>query len=310
MHVERNVTDNVLRTIMGEKDTSLVREDMRALRIRPWLWLQDCVDVPRGSKLKPHAPYVLLPADKKVFLSCIGDLRVPSGYSSSMRKHVVKGKLQSLKSHDMHVLSQQILPMALRHILHPSARAGIIRLSIVFQKVCSKEVKPQEIVWLKQYVAETLCILECWFPPSFWDIMSHLVIHVVDELAICGPVGCRWMYPVERYLGVLKKYVRNRPLPEGSMAEGYIVDEALGLCTEYLQGFPYTRRRVWDDEEELGMSGVQLQGKGKPRRMTDVELRAAHLYVITNSTATDSYHRQARFIMSIAFFEVACCFHF
>ena len=148
---------------------------------------------------------------------------------------MVKGKLQSLKSHDMHVLSQLILPMALRHVLHSLARAGIIRLNIVFQKVCSKEVNPQEIDWLKQYAAETLCILECWFPPSFWDIMSHLVIHLVDELAICGPVGCRWMYPVERYLGVLKKYVRNRSLPEGSMVEGYIVDEALKLCTEYLQ---------------------------------------------------------------------------
>ena len=89
----------------------------------------------------------------------------------------------------------------------------------MFQKVCSKEVNPELIDWLKQYAAETLCILECWFPPSFWDIMSHLVIHLVDELAICGPVSCRWMYPVERYLGVLKKYVRNRSMPEGSMAE-------------------------------------------------------------------------------------------
>ena len=70
------------------------------------------------------------------------------------------------------------------------------------------------------------------------------------------------------------------------MAEGYIVDEALGLCTEYLQGYPYTRRRVWDDEEEAGMSGVQLQGRGRPRRLIDAELRVAHLYVTTNSTAT------------------------
>ena len=160
MHVERNVTKNVLRTIMGEKDTASVREDMRALAIRPWLWLQERADVPMGSKLKPHAPYVLLPVDKKVFLSCIQKLRVPTGYSACMRKHVVNGKLQSLKSHDVHVLSQQILPMAIRHVLHPSARTGIIRLSIVFQRVCAKEVKPSELEWLKQYAAETLCILE------------------------------------------------------------------------------------------------------------------------------------------------------
>ena len=67
---------------------------------------------------------------------------------------------------------------------------------------------------------------------------------------------------MERYLCLLNKYVRNRFLPEGSMAEGYIVDEALRLCTEYLQGYPYTRRRVWDDEEEVGMSGVNCRAEG------------------------------------------------
>ena len=33
MHVERNVIEYILRTIMGEKDTASVREDMRALKI-------------------------------------------------------------------------------------------------------------------------------------------------------------------------------------------------------------------------------------------------------------------------------------
>lgn len=78
--------------------------------------------------------------------------------------------------------------MAIPNVLHPLAHVGIIRFSIVFQKVCSKEVNPYEIAWLKQYVVETLCILEYWFPPSFWDIMSHLVIHLMNELAICKPM--------------------------------------------------------------------------------------------------------------------------
>lgn len=73
---------------------------------------------------------------------------------------MVKGELQSLKFHGMHILSQQVLPMAIPNVLHPLAHVGIIRLSIVFQKVCSKEVNPYEIAWLKQYVADTLCILK------------------------------------------------------------------------------------------------------------------------------------------------------
>ena len=110
----------------------------------------------------------------------------------------MKRKLQSLKAHDIHVLCQQILPVAIRQLLHPAARASIICLCVVFQKVCAKVVNLGERLWLKQYCAVTLCIVEAWFPPSNWDIMSHLVIHLVDELFDCECVSARWMYPIER----------------------------------------------------------------------------------------------------------------
>ena len=69
-------------------------------------------------------------------------------------------------------------------------------------------------------------MLEKVFPPSFFDIMSHLPIHLVQQLDICGPVHSRWMYPMERYLKRLKGYVGQRAQPEGSMAREYIIDEA------------------------------------------------------------------------------------
>ena len=46
----------------------------------------------------------------------------------------------------------------------------------------------------------------------------------------------RCMYPFERYMKVLKGYVRNRNHPEGCIAECYIAEEALEFCTEYLSG--------------------------------------------------------------------------
>jgi hypothetical protein len=83
--------------------------------------------------------------------------------------------------------------------------------------------------------AEALCLLEKAFPPTFMDIMSHLMIHLVEELYICGPVHCRWMYPIERYMKTLKDYVRTYTRLEASMAEGYVMSETLGYCTEYIQ---------------------------------------------------------------------------
>lgn len=68
---------------------------------------------------------------------------------------------------------------------------------------------------LETRIAITLCQLETIFPPSFFTVMVHLVIHLAYEAKVGGPVQYRWMYPVERFLLTLKSFVRNRAHPEG-----------------------------------------------------------------------------------------------
>ncbi len=48
---------------------------------------------------------------------------------------------------------------------------------------------------LKQDLALTLVLLEWEFPPSFFDIMTHLLVHLVEELELCSLVHIGWMYP-------------------------------------------------------------------------------------------------------------------
>ncbi|CAN1791466.1 hypothetical protein LINPERHAP1_LOCUS19322, partial [Linum perenne] len=74
--------------------------------------------------------------------------------------------------------------------------------------------------------------MEMIFPPSFFTIMMHLVLHLIDELRIGGPVQYRWMCPIERFLGKLKIFVGNKARPEGSIAKGWISKELsiLHLC--------------------------------------------------------------------------------
>ena len=64
--------------------------------------------------------------------------------------------------------------------------------------------------------------------------MVHLIIHLVREVRICGPVFLRWMYPIERYMKILKGYVKNQYRPEASIVERYITEEAIEFCTNYL----------------------------------------------------------------------------
>ncbi|KAL0401981.1 UNVERIFIED_CONTAM: hypothetical protein Slati_4228000 [Sesamum latifolium] len=64
--------------------------------------------------------------------------------------------------------------------------------------------------------------------------MEHLPIHLAEEALLAGPVQFRWMYPIERYLSTLKRYVRNRAHPEGSIARGYLMEECMNFCSRYL----------------------------------------------------------------------------
>ncbi|GJY31929.1 hypothetical protein Tco_0415424 [Tanacetum coccineum] len=57
--------------------------------------------------------------------------------------------------------------------------------------------------------------------------MITVAIHLPDEAILGGPIRYRWMFPFERYMKKLKNYVRNKAKPEGSIAEGYVAEEAL-----------------------------------------------------------------------------------
>nr|CAN78569.1 hypothetical protein VITISV_021512 [Vitis vinifera] len=98
----------------------------------------------------------------------------------------------------------------------------------------SKVVDVSALDKLQNDLVVTLCLLEKCFPPSFFDIMLHRTVHLAREVRLCGPVYLRWMYPFERFMKVLKGYVRNRNWPEGCIAECYIAEEAIEFCTEYL----------------------------------------------------------------------------
>ena len=185
-----------------------------------------------------------------------------------------------------HCLVQQIIPVTIRTLLQPLQRTALIRLGKSLSRICAKVVDKSEIDALRLYVVETICVLEVCFPPAFFDVMQHLLVHLVDELEVCGPVGGRWMYPCERYLGTLKSYVRSKAHPEASMANGYAADEALGFCTEYLNLHTHTKRHVWESEEEQGMRGSVVEGRGRVCTLSGADVTAAHNYVIKHHERT------------------------
>ena len=68
----------------------------------------------------------------------------------------------------------------------------------------------EDIDKLSCLIRGTLCRLEMVFSPAFFDIMMHLTVHLAKEAKDGAPMYYRWMYPVERYLRIVKGYVRNK----------------------------------------------------------------------------------------------------
>ncbi|XP_052291954.1 uncharacterized protein LOC127900771 [Citrus sinensis] len=236
MHIEKNVCESLVGTLLDipgkSKDGFAARMDLHEMGVRKQL-------LPRvgqnGTKLPP-ACYTLSREEKKKFCKTLFELKVPDGYCSNFRNLISLQdlKLYGLKSHDCHALMQQLLPLAIRSLLPKHVRYVIIRFCAFFSNLCSKVVDVSKLDQMQADLVNTICLLEKYFLPAFFDIMIHLPVHLVREVKLCGPIYLRWMYPFERQMKILKDYVRNRDKPEGCIAESYIAEEAIEFCIEYL----------------------------------------------------------------------------
>nr|GEU64211.1 hypothetical protein [Tanacetum cinerariifolium] len=111
----------------------------------------------------------------------------------------------------------------------------IIEPCSFFKQTCSATLMEDDTLKAQSKVVDILCNLELIFPPAFYDIMIHLVIHLPLEDLEGGPIRPRWMFPFERFMKKLKGYVRNKAKLEGSIPEGYVAEEALTFSSHYFR---------------------------------------------------------------------------
>ncbi|XP_024172337.1 uncharacterized protein LOC112178421 [Rosa chinensis] len=286
MHIEKNVCDSLIGTLLNipgkTKDGLKTRLDLVKMGIRPGL--QPNVDCPKKNRL-PLASWNLTMDEKRCMCGSFHGMKVPENYSSNISSLVSMDELRlsGLKSHDCHALMQQLLPVAIRGVLEKPVRIAIIRLCLFFNEICSPTIDPSRLPQIQADLVETLCVLEKYFPPSFFDIMIHLTVHLVREVELCEPVCFRWMYPFERYMKVCKGYVRNKRHPEGCIAECYIAEEAVEFLAELFfddktVGIPTAPNM--EDRPTLGANIESVYGK---------DFDQAHLCVLHNTEEFRSY---------------------
>jgi hypothetical protein len=206
MHIEKNVCDALIGTLLNvpgkTKDGVAARLDMVAMGIRTGL-----KPISGGKKEKlPLASWNLMLHEKKTVCSSFNGMKVSDQFCSNIKSLVSMDDLRlvGMKSHDCHTVLHHLLPIAVRSVLDKPVRYAIIRFCLFFKAICCKVIDVEKLKKMQSDLVETVCELEKFFPPSFFDIMIHLSVHLVREVELCGPVFFRWMYPFERYMKTLK----------------------------------------------------------------------------------------------------------
>ncbi|KAL3679629.1 hypothetical protein R1sor_022585 [Riccia sorocarpa] len=281
MHIKANVTKSLIKRIFGEKDGQPARRACEEFGVHSEAWIHV---TDGGVETLPPAPWVLNTQQRKILRERISEIRFPTGFGSCLRKAFEKEGAKwpaSLKSHDYHILLQHVLPATLNGIGTQDLREAIYDLSALMRWVCSKEIPVAQIEAKQLFAVETLCKLEDTLPPDYFDSQIHLLVHLVREVSICGPVHGRWMYWLERYM---KDDVRQKARPEGSMVEGHRLREAMFLCSNILEQLHPQSVFMLRDREDTHLTSLRLIGQGAKKRLSQTELVQAHTFVLYNSS--------------------------
>jgi hypothetical protein len=143
--------------------------------------------------------------------NCLHGIKVLTSYSNNVSRMVNIKTLKACfkKSHDCHILMGQFLAIVIRGILPVKVRDTIMKLCSFFNAISQKVVDPMKLTKFQDDFILTMCNLETIFHPSFFDLMPHLLLHIVNELKYLGPAFLHQIYPFERFKTLLKKYVHN-----------------------------------------------------------------------------------------------------
>ena len=126
-------------------------------------------------------------------------LRFLDGHASNISRlvNIEDCRLYGIKSHDYHVFMQTLIPLAFHDLLSKGIWDALTEISYFFRDICSSKLNIDHIKRLQTNIVEILCKLEMIFPPSFFNSMEHLPIHLPFQAKAGGPIQYRWMYPFE-----------------------------------------------------------------------------------------------------------------
>ena len=105
--------------------------------------------LPDGKKKLPVASWSLQTKEKERLLRFFHELKLPTRYSSNIRRIAnmkdLKCNMSCLEAHDCHVIMTQLLPVAIRGVLLEKVQEPIIKFCSFFNAISHKVIDPMEL---------------------------------------------------------------------------------------------------------------------------------------------------------------------
>ncbi|KAL0389919.1 UNVERIFIED_CONTAM: hypothetical protein Scaly_0349000 [Sesamum calycinum] len=298
MDIEKNVFDNIFNTVIDikgkTKDNMNARRDLKIICNRPELDLDEC-----RSNFMPKAVYTLRKEQKRTICEWICGLKFPNGYASNLTRCVEMTELRmhGMKSHDCHVFMQKLILIAFHEMLPEHVWSALTEVSLLFQSICSTTLDVHKLHELENSVAIIMCNLEKIFPPAFFYLIEHLIVHLSYEARVGGLVQYRWMYPFEKFLSELKKKVKNKV-----QVEAFIIEEIDLFTSQYFEpdvqskrSMPRRNDKCTSNNDGFRVSIFNYPGRAsgatKKRWLSGPEQHIIETYILTNCEVVTPYYK-------------------
>ncbi|GJX68699.1 hypothetical protein Tco_0304426 [Tanacetum coccineum] len=104
-----------------------------------------------GKFIKPHAAYSFPPEKKQKFCEFIKGVKLSDGFGSNFKPKVTDNdnNIIGMKSHDCHLMMQQLLPAGAQAYLDSSIATPIIELCSFFKQICARSIKESDMLIAK-----------------------------------------------------------------------------------------------------------------------------------------------------------------
>ncbi|XP_047342609.1 uncharacterized protein LOC124946061 [Impatiens glandulifera] len=274
MHIEKNVFENIIHTVMNvkgkTKDNINARKDMFNICNRPELHIDPQSSCMRTKK----AAYTLTRDENRIICQWLKSLKFPD---------------------------ERLVPIAFKKLLPKFVWGTLTDVSNFMHDLSSTTLNISKMQTLELEIPVILCNLEKIFPLSFFDSMEHLLVHLPYEAKIGGPVQYRWMYPFERFLKNVNQKVKNKARIEASICNAYILEEISTFASYYFESNIQCKQRhpqrntegsVNNNDASISIFNYLGRSSGASTKLilNSQETLVAHTYVLLNCPEVDPYY--------------------